>query len=180
MVVGIHYTGNKIGLATLLVQLQPQLSKYDDIYIVDSTKDKSGLAIARLYGTTRGFVMVEVGKYTSIEARDLVFEFLVENEHIGMLIISDRCVISSTFISNLKKAAILGYSSVVPKIVELPADRMDSNFKWFNPVVKSLTKAKNVTDFCYYITYNYTHLETAEFSEETVVVLPNKSIQKTL
>jgi hypothetical protein len=65
----------------------------------------------------------------------------------------------------------------MPKTVILPTDRMDSNFKWFNPVVKTLEPTLEEPEFCYYVATADRILAVAEFNE-TVVVLPYKSEKK--
>lgn len=175
LTVVIPYTGNKLGLVSLLTSLQPQLHPTDDIYIIDSTPDRSGLKIAAMYGTTRCYIFVEVGLYSYKDARFLGIQSAAQNGQKGVLVISDRCFISQTFIANLKKAAVFGHKAVAPKVVEVPHPLMESNFQWFNPPTTEVKKARISQLFCYYIPTEHTSPDMAVFENEMVVVLPYKT-----
>lgn len=131
----IPYVGNQHGLSQLLVSLQPQLHPDDDIYVVDMSKDLSGLRLAGLYGSTRCYIFVE--KAFGIDADDAIrrgFENMKENKQDGILAISDRCVISSTFVANIKKALkVCNHYRFVPNCLEVVpgSDRMNANFSWY-------------------------------------------------
>jgi hypothetical protein len=171
----IHYKGNTIGLATLLVGLQSQLHPKDDIYVVDSSKDRSGAKIALLYGTTRCYIFVEVGNYTTEQAKKFGVQSAIENKQEGILMISDRCVISRTFISNLKKAIEFDYAYLCPEVRVLPYPKMDTNFQWFNPTTLKVKEVKSKQNYCYYETLTPKNKKTAIFENEVCVVLPDTS-----
>lgn len=124
-----------------MVNLQPQLHTSDDIYIIDASKDRSGLKIATLYGTTRCYIFVELRK-TIDKAEKAGFESVLQNKQEGGLVLSENTLLSQTFISNLKKAIKLNrnskYDALMPEIVKMPYPRMDQNFRWFNPPTKRL------------------------------------------
>lgn len=130
--VTIPYEGNKMGLAQLLVSLQPQLHPDDDIYIVDFSQDKSALQIAKLYGSTRCYIMVEPTDKTFIEALGFGLQSMKENKQKGVLILETELVIPTTFIANLKKSIKADYELFLLDISD--STEMDPNFKWFNPI----------------------------------------------
>lgn len=141
----IIYTGNTIGLAQLLVSIQPQLHPDDDIYIVDSSKEKSGKQIALLYGSTRCYIFVEETEKRGREAIKFGLESMKQNKQEGALLISDRCVISCTFVANLKKAvAYDDWNILVPQVAETKT-ALDQNFKWFNAPTTVITKVEEDT-----------------------------------
>lgn len=171
----IPYTGNKVGLATLLVQLQPQLHTDDDIYIVDSTPERSGVEIARLYGSTRCYIFVEVGKYDSYQAIGFGMQNCKENGQKGFLVMSSRLVISQTFIANLKKAIKKGFKVISPTVIETPYHQMPQNFQWYNPSTTEVTHVSTFSPFCYYQDLGNDEMEGwGGLGNETAVVLPYK------
>lgn len=189
MTVVVHYTGNEKGLVALLVNLQPQLAPLDDIYIVDSTEEHSGLKLATLYGTTRCYIFVEVNLYTFEDALSAGFQSCMENSQDGALILSESTILPQTFISNLKKAIKISngeYGVLVPQVIKSPYDRMDSNFQWFNPATDKLVKVNPtiynyLTPGCAYVSKETLALEKEEdranikvgiFGNERVLVLP--------
>lgn len=186
MTVIILYSGNKVGLAQLLVSLQPQLHPNDDIYIVDNTEDVSAKKIAMMYGSTRCYIFVEPSKAKGRAAIKLGLQSMKENKQEGALIISDRCVISCTFITNLKKAAMHDdWGMLLPQVSETKT-MLDQNFKWFNPpttVVAKLDTNSLLHDACLYVKsreignkdlgMNYLQdISVGYFGNELVGVLP--------
>lgn len=141
----IPYTGNEHGLSQLLVALQPQLHPDDDIYIVDTTKDLSGLKLAGLYGSTRCYIFVE--KAEGIDFSEAVrrgVQNMKENKQESALIITPRCVITNTFIANMKRALkVCNHCTLVPSHLEVLGDRMDANFSWYG---SSQTQIEDATD----------------------------------
>jgi len=135
MTVIIPYQGNKHGLSQLLVSLQPQLHPDDDIYIIDMTKDLSGVKIAALYGSTRCFIFVETAP--DIDTKEAIqrgIESMKENKQECGLVITERCVITNTFVANMKKALkVCNHCTLVPNHSDvLPGDeKMDANFNWY-------------------------------------------------
>lgn len=129
----IPYTGNKHGLSQLLVALQPQLHPDDDIYIVDMTKDLSGVKIAALYGSSRCHIFVETAP--TIETKEAIsrgLENMKQNEQESALVITDRCVITNTFVANMKKALkVCNHCTLVPAFLDTPYEKMDANFNWY-------------------------------------------------
>jgi hypothetical protein len=185
----IPYTGNREGLTALLVGLQPQLTTNDDIYIIDSSADRSGLKIAALYATTRSFVFVEVAKpgLDLDTAENAGIQSMAENKQEGVLILSENTVISQTFIANLKKATTRGiFDVLIPKIIQTPYFKMDSNFQWFNPPTTEVKDMdpKEMVGGCYYINKNglaimdgtvKSPISIGRFENETVIILPYKA-----
>lgn len=191
----IHYTGYREGLVSLLMNLQPQLDTNSDIYIVDSSKDHSGLELATLYGSTRCIILVEVGLFDFKGALNAGFQSTVENKQEGALILSESTVLPATFISNLKKALKLApdFNVLTPKIIHTPYGRMDSNFQWFNPPTLEVIKVDHkvygwLTPGCAYITKRTLELDPSKqndlrvgiFPNETVIVLPYTIPQNTV
>lgn len=136
MTITIPYFGNQIGLATLLVQLQPQLHPDDDIYIIDSSPTHSGLLIANMYGSTRCYLFVEVGIYTPEEAIRFGRQSAKENKQKGFLVLNEGAVISSTLIANYKRELKKGLDPV-PTHIQVPYPRMLNDFQWYYPDFKS-------------------------------------------
>lgn len=186
----IPYTGNREGLTALLVGLQPQLTPEDDIYIIDSSKDRSGLKIAALYATTRSYVFVEIAKQeTDQEKAEMAgFQSMRENNQEGALVIGENVVVSHTFISNLKKAIKLSnnvYDVLVPQAIVSPYEKMDSNFSWFNPVTTEIGPLEDFSGInnIFYVTKDgvdkfygngNTFTMIGGFANEKVMVFPYK------
>lgn len=183
----IPYKGNQVGLAQLLVSLQPQLQSEDDIYILDMSKDKSGLRIAKLYGSTRCYILVEPTKEPEEKALEYGFEYMKKNKHQGVLVISDRCVISNTLIANLKRATkgSSPYHAEWSKLyidnseVLRGVDALDPNFKWFNsPEAKVMDDDEYVIDErynpCFYVDARLSSFNgVGLLTNEVVCVLPD-------
>ena len=141
----IPYEGNKVLFSQLLVSIQPQLHPDDDIYIVDTTKNQEGVKLAKLLGSTRSFIFVEVAPEKSeIEALKYGFQNMKENKQEGALILPADCVISSTLVANFKKAKKTQYDMLFCRCSVV--DQMASNFKWFDPppVVEGVTPVRLV------------------------------------
>lgn len=130
----IPFTGNKEGLIQLLVSLQPQLHPSDDIYIIDSSPDCSGLRIATTYGSTRCFIFVETGKYTWEEAVRFGDQSARENKQIPIYL-NESYIISATLIQNLKRA-IKNKEKPLWRVIETPYMRIPANFQWYYPNLK--------------------------------------------
>lgn len=146
--VTIPYNGTPHHLSSLLVNLQPQLHPSDDIYIIDSSPDRSGVEIARIYGTTRCYVFVEVSDRKGLEAVTYGYESMRDNNQSGSLVIPPNVLISATFIQNLKKAITESYDVFYFNEVAIQGF-VDPNFLWYTklPVIEPC-KEKN-TDFFY-------------------------------
>lgn len=129
MLAYIPYSGEATQLCVLLTLLQPQLSSKDDIYILDTTPERSGLDIAKLYGSTRSYIFVEVAEELSLIPG---IEYMIQNRHGGMLVIKPNTVISKTFISNLKRASKESYDVFCFHTTE--NTYLDPNFKWYTPL----------------------------------------------
>lgn len=143
MTIIIQYSGNKVGFSQLLVSLQPQLHPDDDIYILDNSPEKSAKKLALMYGSTRCYIFVEPTDKKGRAAIKYGLQSMKENKQEGALIISDRCVISTTFIANLKKAAAQEeFGMLVPQVSETKT-MLDQNFKWFSPVTTLVAKLDN-------------------------------------
>lgn len=170
MTVFIHHTDNPTGLATLLINLQPQLSPNDDVYIVDSSKNRSGLKIAELYGTTRSYIFVEVGDYNIAQAFKFAVQSMTENKQEGILVISDQCIVPYTFIQSLKRASKTN-EVIAPRVSF--SNVMDPNFRWFSHPVK-LGEQELDQEFCCYFkkTAINNPAKVSVLENEVVVVLP--------
>ncbi len=107
MIILIPYYSNNIGLSALLTNIQPQLEATDLIYIVDTSINRSGLEIARMYSSSRCITLVEVGEYTIYQAWNFGIEAMLENKQEGILILNDDVLLSQTCIANIKKAHLL-------------------------------------------------------------------------
>lgn len=146
MTIIIPYTGKQHGLSQLLVALQPQLHPDDDIYIVDMSKDLSGLKLAGLYGSTRCYIFVEKAPGIGfVEAVRYGVENMKGNKQDSALVLTERCVITNTFVANMKKALkACNHCTLVPKYMEVLEDRMDANFNWYG---SSQVKIEEVDDY---------------------------------
>lgn len=151
MTVFIYYTGNKTGLSVIITQLQPQLAESDDIYIVDASPGKKGVTVANQYSSTRCYIFVEVADCSFEIALKYALQSMVENKQEGLLVLSDRCVISSTFISNLKRVAGCDFFCLSPKVYTNPYERLNQNFRWYNPPNNTIEKAPDFDPRCFYI-----------------------------
>lgn len=147
----IPYHGNQHGLSQLLVALQPQLHPDDDIYIVDMTKDLSGVKLAALYGSTRCYIFVESAPLIDDkEAIQRGIESMKENRQESALIITPRCVITNTFIANMKKALkMCNHCTLVPRHLDiLPGhEKMDANFNWYGSSQTKIAEVKTEEEF---------------------------------
>lgn len=176
----IPYTGNEKGLTALLVTLQPQLHPDDDIYIIDSSPNRSGLGVVALYGTTRSFIFVEVGDYDNDQKLQFGIQSAMENKQKGVLVLDESSFISQTFIGNLKKAIKLmeetKFNILAPTIKNLPYPKMDSDFRFFNSPTVKLTPSEVTFLSCYYFNTDIAGDEPilGVFENEIAVVLPYK------
>jgi hypothetical protein len=119
----------------LLTQLQPQLDQKDDIYILDVSKQRDALKIAKLYGSSRCLILVEPGNYTTEEGLKYAEEFANKNGHKQMMFLPDNSVISTTLIPNFKRGIKLAEMHK-PQIIESPYPNMPSEFRWYNADLK--------------------------------------------
>lgn len=145
MIVTIPFKSNKTGLAALLVNLQPQLTADDIVYIVDNSTDKDGLKLAEMYGGSRSLILVEVGNFNIYQSWNIGIQSMIENKQEGILILNDDVLLSYTCISNLKKAHKLTHHLCL--VTKTPtrfwsSNKLDPNFNWFN----SPTKLNNIID----------------------------------
>jgi hypothetical protein len=183
MLVIIPYKGNQTGLAQLLVAIQPQLQHDDDIYILDMSKDNSALRTAKLYGSTRCYILVEPTNQPYEKAVEYGLEYMKKNKHQGALVISDRCVISNTLIANLKRATKNNkWTKLYIDMYEVlrGIDMLDPNFVWFNtpetmvsdnPFDEGLHSGH---EHCYYINATPSNLNgVGLLTNEKVCVLPD-------
>jgi hypothetical protein len=146
----IPFKSDPINLAVLLCQLQPQLHESDDIYIIDTSPDHLALKIATIYGTTRCYIFVEPTTYEN--SLKFGIQSMVENKQEALLFLSEDCFISSTFILNMKKLIKSGYEISSPVVYENPYHKMDTNFKFFNPIKNVVIKrADNFSPHCFMI-----------------------------
>lgn len=141
----VPFSGNAVGLSQLLVSLQPQLHPDDDIYIIDSTKDRSGVRIAKLYGSTRCFIFVEVSPKEEAAAVQLGLQSMKENKQEGALVIYPNLVIPTTFIANLKKAMREMHDILIFNEAKSD-DFLDPNFKWFTPPPTITDSKKTISE----------------------------------
>lgn len=167
--------------------LQPQLHpEKDDIYVVDMSDDQSAVDLAKMYGSTRCYIFVEPTKERGKKAIRLGLENMKQNSQEGALIISDRCVISCTFIANLKKAASHDDWGILFPQVQDMRKRIDPNFSHYCPpttVVAKLDGDTRLNDAVFYVksreisdtelAMNYLQdIHAGFFGNELVCVLP--------
>ena len=148
MTIIIPYTGIEHGLSQLLVALQPQLHPDDDIYIVDTTQNLSGLKLAGLYGSTRCYIFVEKAPGATFdEAVRYGIENMKGNKQESGLVLTERCVITNTFIANMKKALkACNHCTLIPKHLEVIEDRMDNNFNWYGSSQIKIEEVKDISE----------------------------------
>lgn len=150
----VPYNSNRLGLVATLINLQSQLVPPDRIVIIDTSKDKSGLQIARMFTTNNIPIIVEVAKVHIYEAWNKGIE-LSSNHNI--LFINDDLLMPINFIDNLKimlkTNLALCYVPLTPKR-EWSSDRV-KGFNWYSPVIKDLNQlsATNwMPGFCFCLT----------------------------
>lgn len=156
MIVTIPYKSNKIGLASLLCMLQPQLKNSDAIYIVDNSSDGSGQAIAEMYGSSRLPIVVERGDYTIYESWNVGIDFMLDNDPEGILVLNDDVVVSATLISNIRRASKM--SNTPALVTNSPSRafhsrRLDQNFTWYNSATKEgdIIQGKWLCGFAFFL-----------------------------
>lgn len=145
LVVSIPSRTNVIGLAALMVNLQPQLDNDDLIYIADNSDDHSVRKVAEMYGTSRCITMVEGEKFNLHDSWNHGLELCVEKKMDGVLTINDDVLFSMTFINNLKRAhRMTDHVALCPTTPDRTYNSrvMDPNFVYFN---KS-TQIKDIVD----------------------------------
>lgn len=172
MTVFIHYTNNPINFAQLLVSLQRQLKGNDDIYIVDSSKNREGFRLSKLYGSTRSFIFIEVGKYTYEEALQFGIQSQLENDQEGFVVLPENAVISDTFISNVRRVIKSGASTASPIVEEVPYPLFPNHFTWYNSIFRKLVSGK-ISNKVFVMSSKPKHKKVGVFAEETVLLLPN-------
>lgn len=169
MTIFIYHRGSE-NLKVLLTQLQSQLSQSDDIYIYDPTPKRSGLTIARLYGSSKCYIFVEVGNLSYIEALQTGWQSCRENSQDGLLVIDENCVISNTLIPNIKKASE-SFDIISPIVIKTPYPQMPSEFKWHNQFGLPVIEIDTFSRLLYYekLTKN---AKLGLLTSETAVILP--------
>lgn len=132
----VPYHRNKDGLAVTLTALQAQIVPPKAIVVIDTSRNKSGLEIARRYAT-RGEVpiVVEVAPRAGIyEAWNKGLSIVGEQD---VAIINDDLLIPLNFIDILSfaRAAVpaLSYAPVTPPRDHYK-DEVDVEFAWWNEV----------------------------------------------
>lgn len=172
MTVFIHYKSNPINFAQLLVSLQRQLNENDDIYVVDSSPDREGFRLTKLYGSTRSFIFIEVGQYDYSKALGFGIENQLDNDQEAFLCLPENAVISDTFISNVRRVIKSGASTASPIVEEVPYPQFPGSFKWYNPVFKELVSG-TISDKVFLLANKSPKPKVGVFAEETVLLLPN-------
>lgn len=175
MVVSIYYTGSP-HLRVLLTQLQPQLDDNSDIYITDVTKDRSGVKIASLYGSSRCYIFVEVGNYTRQQATKFALESAIDNKHDSLLIINENSLISATFVANLRRYDTPDnpFSIISPVVIRPVYPQLPSNFKWFNPTDENLRETDKYSPNCYLRRLNKKKEKVGLLVSETVILISDE------
>ena len=149
--------------------LQIQLDQNSDIYIVDTTADRSGLALARLYGSTRQFIFVETGNHTRDQAIAFATQSQRENKQKGLLVIDDDCLISQTFITSVKR--VKGYAIISPVVINTPYPQLPTDFKWFNSELE-VQDAPGFSTKCYFVADK--GIKVGKLVNETVIIMSSK------
>lgn len=116
------------------MSLQPQLHPDDDIYLIDSSRDRSGVKIANLYGTSRCYIFVEVGDYSFDKSVEFGKQSAKENKQIP-LVLFENSVISATFIQNYKRSIRRG-DGEKPAFLKTPYPKIPPDFQWYCPSLK--------------------------------------------
>lgn len=168
MLIAIRYTKGD-NLVLTLALIQPQISEKDDIYIIDTTPEKEGFNIAKKYGTSRSFILTEIGNYDSNKSIEIFEEYAKENKHRSILYIRN-VLISTTFISNLKKAiSISKYKILSPEV--LPnRELLNPNFKWYYPPTNKVIKCNFYTPQCFCVNTSKNRKNVGIFDNEKIVV----------
>lgn len=153
MIVCIPHYSNQIGLSALLVNLQPQLSSEDIIYVVDTSPEKSGLKIAKMFSSSRCITLVDWQPRTIYQAWNAGIRSAYENNQEGVLFLNDDVLLSMTFIKNLKNALKTKADAYVPNTPEdyYKSDRLNPNFKWFSPMNTEVKMCNWLVGFVFYL-----------------------------
>jgi glycosyltransferase involved in cell wall biosynthesis len=122
-------------LEVTLSSVQPQLSTKDEIVVIDRSPDRSGLQIAKKYGSNRCLIYVEVGNLSNEECARLFEEYVIDKKQDGRLTLKN-VLLSQTFIPNLKKAMSLSGASVLFPQVLASNERLDPNFDYYQTPTK--------------------------------------------
>jgi GT2 family glycosyltransferase len=150
----VPYNRNKYGLVSTLINLQSQMVPPDRIVIIDTSKDKSGLPIAKMFTTNNIPIVLEVAEVHIYEAWNKGIE-LSPNHNV--LIINDDLLMPVNFIDNLKSMiktnSALSYIPLTPKR-EWSSETVQG-FQWYSPVIQKLDQL-SVTNwmpgFCFSLT----------------------------
>jgi len=167
MLIAIRYTKNDL-LALTMALVQPQIAERDDIYIIDTTENREGLEIAKKYGTSKSVILTEVGDYSQRTSIDFFEEYAKNNGHKGILYLKN-VLISTTFVSSLKRAITLNkYKFLSPEA--LPnRERLNPNFKWHCPPTRWVKECNDYIPRCLYV--SFTGKKTGRFTNEKIVLL---------
>ena len=163
------YQKNYVNFSVLLTTLQSQLSSEDDIYIIDTSKNKEALKLATIYGTTRSYIFVE--PTTLDKALGVGLESMSDNKQEALIFLGENCFVATTFISNMKRAINSGYEIISPVVKQNQYYSMDNNFKFYNASGTRLKSQENFNSNCYMVVSKEDNGKYALLENEYVVIL---------
>lgn len=132
-------------LPATLVNVQPQLSSGDDLYI--TVKDRSTADRIRPYATTRSIVYIEV---TNNEFDLPSIRVLMDERHQKSLLVVKDVLVSQTLVSNMNRAGKTPFHTLTPRFSDFP---MDPNFNWFNSATLKVVETDKFDTRCFYTSF---------------------------
>jgi hypothetical protein len=93
--------------------------------------------------------------------------------HSALIVLDENCFISSTFISNMKKAIDTNYEIVCPKVNRNEHYKMDANFKFYNPQELCIEDADDFNPDCFLISRDGSRKYGTLLNEYVTILRPN-------
>lgn len=148
----VPYYSNKDGLAVTLTQLQSQIIPPEQIIVIDTSPDKSGLPIAERYNANTCEIIVDVGRAHIYTAWNRGIELAGEND---CLIINDDLLIPQNLVQVLGVARehIKGWA-FVPANPGRTYDKpnIEHSFEWYSDPTLAPTITDWMVGFCFLLT----------------------------
>jgi GT2 family glycosyltransferase len=144
----VPFFNNEDGLAATLLMLQQQTLLPDQIIILDSSKDKRGLALARRYRLPEVKIVVEIHKGNIYQAWNKGIELAGLSD---CLIINDDLLLPLDTIEILDKATrLVPASALVPETPprHFKSDHVEGGFTWLSEV-SGADMTDWLTGFCF-------------------------------
>lgn len=146
----VPYFNNESGLAITLMMLQQQTVLPDQIIIMDSSKDRSGLALAKRYRLPGAKITVEIHRGNIYEAW---------NKGIELAGLSDCLILNDDLLFPLDMVEILDYMRTrIPAMAYVPetptrgfrSDKVEQPFLWLSDT-SGVEATEWMPGFCYFL-----------------------------